>query len=70
MKRVVITGLGAITPVGCDVETFWNSLKSGKNGIDFITRFDTTDYKAKLAAEVKDFDPTLYMDKAEVRCTD
>lgn len=70
MKRVVITGLGAITPVGCDVETFWNSLKSGKNGIDFITRFDTTDYKAKLAAEVKDFDPTLYMDKAEVRRTD
>lgn len=70
MRRVVITGLGAVTPVGCDVETFWNSLKTGKNGIDFITKFDTTDFKAKLAAEVKDFDPSLYMEKAEVRKTD
>ena len=70
MKRVVITGLGAITPVGCDVDTFWNSLKTGKNGIDFVTKFDTTDLKAKLAAEVKDFDPLLYMDKSEVRKTD
>lgn len=70
MKRVVITGMGAITPVGCDVETFWNSLKNGKNGIDFITKFDTTDFKAKLAAEVKDFDPLLYMDKAAVRKSD
>lgn len=70
MRRVVITGVGAITPVGCDVPSFWNSLKEGKNGIDFITKFDTTDYKAKLAAEVKDFDPTLYMEKAEVRRTD
>ena len=70
MKRVVITGIGAITPVGCDVDTFWNSLKNGKHGIDFITKFDTTDYKAKLAAEVKDFDPLLYMDKATVRKSD
>lgn len=70
MRRVVITGLGAVTPVGCDIETFWNSLKSGKSGIDFIKSFDTTDYRAKIAAEIKDFDPTLYMDKAEVRKTD
>ncbi|MBQ4109627.1 MAG: beta-ketoacyl-ACP synthase II [Clostridia bacterium] len=70
MRRVVITGLGAITPVGCDVDTFWNSLKNGKNGIDFVTKFDTTELKAKLAAEVKDFDPLLYMDKSEVRKTD
>lgn len=70
MKRVVITGLGAITPVGCDVKSFWENLKNGKNGIDFITKFDTTDFKAKLAAEVKDFDPTLYMEKSEVRKTD
>ena len=70
MRRVVITGVGAITPVGCDVPAFWESLKNGKNGIDFISKFDTTDYKAKLAAEVKDFDPTLYMEKAEVRRTD
>lgn len=70
MKRVVVTGLGAVTPVGCDVDTFWNSLKNGKNGIDFITKFDTSDLRAKLAAEVKDFDPLLYMAKADVRRND
>ena len=70
MKRVVITGLGAITPVGCDVESFWDSLKNGKCGIDFIQSFDTTEYRAKIAAEVKDFDPSLYMEKGEVRRTD
>lgn len=70
MKRVVITGLGAITPVGCDVESFWHSLENGKCGIDLITSFDTTDYRAKLAGEVRDFDPTLYMEKGEVRRTD
>lgn len=70
MKRVVITGMGAITPVGCDVESFWNSLKEGKNGIDYITKFDTSEYRVKLAAELKDFDPLLYMEKSEVRKTD
>ncbi|MBQ6998722.1 MAG: beta-ketoacyl-ACP synthase II [Clostridia bacterium] len=70
MKRVVITGLGAITPVGCTVDTFWQSLKNGKNGIDFITKFDTEGFTAKLAGEVKDFDPLLYMEKGDVRRTD
>lgn len=70
MKRVVITGMGAITPVGCTVDTFWESLKNGRNGIDFITRFDTEGFTAKLAAEVKDFDPTLYMEKGDVRRSD
>lgn len=70
MKRVVITGIGAITPVGNDAGSFWDSLKSGKCGIDFITKFDTSDYRAKLAAEVKNFEPGLYMDKSEVRKTD
>ena len=70
MKRVVITGLGAITPVGCTVETFWESLKTGKNGIDFITKFDTEGFTAKLAGEVRDFDPLLYMEKGDVRRTD
>lgn len=70
MKRVVITGMGAITPVGCDVESFWSSLKSGKNGIDYITKFDTSEYRVKLAAELKDFDPLLYMEKGEIRKTD
>lgn len=70
MKRVVITGLGAITPVGCTVEEFWESLKTGRSAIDYITKFDTTDYRVKLAAEIKDFDPKLYMDKADARKTD
>ena len=54
-RRVVVTGLGAITPIGNSVEEFWNGIKGGKVGIGEITRFDTTDYKVKLAAEVKDF---------------
>ena len=70
MRRVVITGMGAVTPIGNDVPAFWDGLKSGRNGIGPVTRFDTTDYKAKLAAEVKDFDPSLYMDKSEVRKSD
>ncbi len=67
MRRVVVTGMGIISPVGNDVPTYWESLLSGKNGIGPITRIDTTDYKAKLAAEVKDFDPLQYMDKSEAR---
>ena len=70
MKRAVITGVGAITPIGCNVDTFFENLKNGKHGIDEITYFDTTDFRVKLAAEVKDFDPTLYMAKPEVRKND
>ncbi len=70
MERVVVTGMGAITPIGNDVSSFWEGLKNGKNGIGPITHFDTTDYKAKLAAEVKDFDPTVYMDKRESKRMD
>ena len=61
-RRVVVTGLGAITPIGNNVEEFWNGLKEKKVGIGPITYFDTADYKAKLAGEVKDFDPKQYMD--------
>ena len=70
MRRVVITGLGAVTPIGSNVESFWMNLKNGKCGIDAITRFDTSDFRIKLAAEVKDFDPCIYMEKADVRKTD
>ena len=70
MERVVITGMGAITPVGYDVQTFWESLKAGKCGIGPITKFDVSDYKVKLAAEVKDFDVTQYVDKREARRMD
>ncbi len=69
-RRVVVTGLGAITPVGNTVAETWAALKSGQNGIAPITLFDTTDYKAKLGAEVKEFDPLRYMDKSETLRTD
>lgn len=67
MRRVVVTGMGCVTPVGNDVPTFWESLKQGKCGIGPITHFDTTDYKVKVAGEVKDFDPLQYMEKSELR---
>ena len=67
MRRVVITGMGCVTPIGNDVPTFWESLKNGKCGIGPITHFDTVDYKAKVAGEVKDFDPLQYMEKSEIR---
>lgn len=62
MNRVVITGAGIISPIGSTVPEFENGLRNGRNGIDFITKFDTADFKVKLAAEVKDFDPLLYYD--------
>ena len=65
--RVVVTGLGVITPIGNDVETFWNGIKNKEVGIGPITCFDTADFKCKLAAEVKDFDPKQYMDNKTAR---
>ena len=70
MKRVVVTGLGAITPLGNNVSEFWDNLVKGTCGIKEITKFDTTNYKVKLAAEVHQFDPLQYMDKMELRHTD
>lgn len=70
MRRVVITGLGAITPLGNDVETFWKNIKTGICGIDFIKSFNTEGFKAKLAAEVKDFNPELYIEKKEAKRMD
>ena len=61
-RRVVVTGMGAITPIGLSVEEFWAAVKSGKTGFAPITKFDASEYKCKLAAEVKDFDPKNYMD--------
>ena len=66
-RRVVVTGMGAITPIGNSVEEFWNGIKEGKTGFGHITYFDTADYRCKLAAEVKDFDPAQYMDKKSAR---
>lgn len=70
MNRVVVTGLGVISPVGNDVAAFWQSLIEGKCAIGPITAFDTAEYKVKIAAEVKDFDPLQYLDKAEARKQD
>lgn len=70
MRRVVVTGMGAVTPIGNDLPSYFQGLTEGRCGIDFITRFDTADYKVKVAAEVKGFDPLAYMEKSEVRKTD
>ena len=69
-RRCVITGMGAITPLGNDTASFWDGLKNGKNGIGYITKFDTTDYKVKIAGEVKDFNAELYVSKKETKRND
>ncbi|WHH59414.1 beta-ketoacyl-ACP synthase II [Petroclostridium sp. X23] len=69
-RRVVITGVGAVTPIGHGKEAFWNAIKEGQCGIDLVTRFDTTDYTCKIAAEVKDFDVTQYVDRKEAKRMD
>lgn len=69
-RRVVVTGMGAITPLGSTVEDFWNGIKAGECGIDFIQKFDTTDFKVKIGAEVKGFDPEQYMSKKDVKRND
>ncbi len=70
MRRVAVTGLGVVSPLGNDVQTFWTNIKAGKCGIGPITRFDTTDYKVKVAAEVRDFDPRTFMEKLDVQHSD
>ncbi len=70
MKRVVITGVGAITPIGIGKDNFWNSLLEGKSGIVYITKFDTERHETKIAAEVKDFNPQDFIDKKEARRMD
>ena len=66
-RRVVVTGMGAITPIGNTVDEFWSNVKKGVVGIGPITQIDTTEYKAKLAGEVKDFEPKEYMDQKSAR---
>jgi len=70
MNRVVITGLGAVTPIGIGKDNFWASLCEGKSGVGLITRFNTDNYGTKIAAEVKDFDPNEFMDKKEAKRMD
>ncbi len=70
MKRAVITGLGAVTPIGNNVGDFWANLIDGKSGAAAITKFDTTNHKTKFACEVKDFDALQYIEKNEIRKID
>lgn len=70
LRRVVVTGIGAVTPIGNNIEEYWNGLINGKLGIDFITKCDASELKVKVAGELKDFDPLLYMEKSALRKTD
>lgn len=70
MRRVVVTGLGVISPIGNDIDTFWKNVKDGVCGIDRVTRFDASAYSCQMAGEVKDFDATQYIDKKEARRMD
>ena len=70
LKRVVVTGLGALTPIGNNVEEFWHGLSNGISGAGLITRFDATKFKTKFACEIKDYDPEKYFDRKEARKMD
>lgn len=70
MKRVVVTGVGALTPIGNDAATFWQSIKDGVCGVDKVTLFDASELKTQIAAEVKNFEPTDFIDKKEARKMD
>lgn len=69
-RRVVVTGIGAVTPLGNDAETTWKNIVAGQSGIDIVTRVNPDDFPAKVAAEVKDFDPSLFIDRREARKMD
>ncbi|MCB7129268.1 MAG: beta-ketoacyl-ACP synthase II [Candidatus Brocadiales bacterium] len=69
-KRVVITGLGTVTPVGCDTKTFWSNVSQGKSGVKTITGFDTTDFEVHFAGEIQDFDPNIWLDRKQARRLD
>src|SRR5207244_12657253 len=70
LKRVVITGMGAITPLGNSITEYWNNLRNGVSGCDFITNFDASKFKTRFACEIKNFDPTNYLDRKEARKID
>jgi len=69
-RRVVITGLGCVTPVGNDKDEFWKNIKSGVSGIDIITKFDASTYQTQIAGEVKNFEPEQFISKKEVKRID
>ena len=67
MSRVVVTGLGLITSLGNDLATNWEALTQGRSGVGKITAYDTSDFRVHIGAEIKDFDPSLYMDRKEAK---
>src|ERR1700682_5118027 len=69
-RRIVITGMGVVSPIGIGNETFWDALKNGRSGVGRLTFFDTTDYPSKIDAEIKGFQPELYIDKKNIRRMD
>src|SRR6478672_5449127 len=70
LKRVVVTGIGALTPIGNNLQEFWSGLLNGVSGADFITQFDASKFKTRFACELKNFDPLNYLDKKEARKID
>src|SRR5919112_1330879 len=70
LKRVVVTGMGALTPLGNSVTEYWNNLRNGVSGCDFITNFDAAKFKTRFACEIKNFDPTNFLDRKEARKID
>lgn len=70
MRRVVVTGVGAITPIGNDKDAFWDSIQKGVCGIDTVKSFDASEFKCQIAGELKNFEPTDYIDKKEARKMD
>ena len=69
-RRVVVTGMGVVSPIGIGLDEFWEGLAEGRNGIDLITKFDASKFDTKFGAEVKDFDPLKYFDKKTVKRLD
>ena len=69
-RRVVVTGIGLVSPIGNDLDTFWSNIKKGVCGIDYIESFDTEEYSVKVAGEIKNFDPKMYMDRKEAKRQD
>src|ERR1700712_2227650 len=70
LKRVVVTGMGAITPLGNSVTEYWNNLRNGVSGCDFITLFNASKFKTRFACEIKNFDATNFLDRKEARKID
>lgn len=70
MKRVVVTGLGTVNPLGNDIDTFWSNIKEGKSSGQNVSRFDASKFRSQVACEIQDFDPSKYLDKNEIKRTD